>query len=439
MTLKIPNNPYRTNAAMKWQALADKRPKKYTVREHQPSPKFKQWIFPPDVSKFYYCHVFLDWVTVELTPPDVFAMTYEAGLSIVGISNALDTYISMLNSGQWAFFLPHFYFDFNCPDKYKTEQQNTFDTLATFSPLIAEDLYMNGYYIARAGGGISFYVALVADWFSQLSVAEVQCLNVLEAIYKSKEFTFIEYDMNDPTYGKLMFNNVTYADKNNYQSNDPDEWMGVNWNIINPQRFERWMRPYITNKYDVTTKLVDIYKANGITENNTAYDYLSFVQGEGDVVSGGERKTQPILQEVSFSWNISEQRERSNLILEYTNKPYVGPNSEYQDATTEYWVIKEATLNQFFRSASWFIWQAVITNYLYDTFLLDSGKTVTNVKQLWPPKFTQDEYKEFTHWQMTTYKYGKPLQSGVGNYVKSKLTDIGSETGSSGSSGQGLC
>jgi hypothetical protein len=43
-----------------------------------------------------------------------------------------------------------------------------------------------------------------------VSKAEVQALDVLSKVYKSKEFTFLEYNLRDPTFGQMMFNNITY-------------------------------------------------------------------------------------------------------------------------------------------------------------------------------------------------------------------------------------
>ena len=43
--------------------------------------------------------------------------------------------------------------------------------------------------------------------------------------------------MRDPVYGSMMFNNLTYGSgTNSYDkiSEDPNEWIGVNWNFFNP-------------------------------------------------------------------------------------------------------------------------------------------------------------------------------------------------------------
>ena len=74
-----------------------------TIREELHSEDFLKWIFPEETKKFYYCHVNMDWVEIPKTPPDVFSMAYEAGLSLVGISVATSLYAMILNSGQWIF------------------------------------------------------------------------------------------------------------------------------------------------------------------------------------------------------------------------------------------------------------------------------------------------------------------------------------------------
>jgi len=65
-------------------------------------------------------------------------------------------------------------------------------------------------------------------------MAEVQGLNILNKLYRSKEFSFIEYFDRDPTFGKLMFNNLTYSPTNINFSNDPDKYFDLNWNSFNP-------------------------------------------------------------------------------------------------------------------------------------------------------------------------------------------------------------
>ncbi len=74
-----------------------------TISEELHSEDFLRWIFPDEKNKFYYCHVNLDWQEIPKTPPDVFSMTYEAGLNLAGINVAIDTYIMTLNSGQWTY------------------------------------------------------------------------------------------------------------------------------------------------------------------------------------------------------------------------------------------------------------------------------------------------------------------------------------------------
>jgi hypothetical protein len=59
------------------------------------------------------------------------------------------------------------------------------------------------------------------------------------------------------------------------------------------------------------------------------------------------------VNKVSFTFNISENRERDNLLLRYDNKPF---NNVSADTTTKIWVLKGIdAIQQFFRAASWFI------------------------------------------------------------------------------------
>lgn len=405
-----------------------------TIREFIPSPDFLQWVFPDSPQKFYYCHVTMDQMTVEMTPPDVFTMAYETGLNLVGLSVALDVFADMiLKGGSWAWYLPHYYFIFNSPKKYINNQKLTFEAMSALIPLAAEDLYMNGYYIARAGGGLANYLYLLSDWHSQVSVAEVNCLQVFTDLFKSKEFAFVEYDLHDPTYGNLMFNNLTYSKDNTRFSDDATEWMGINWNIFNPQRFEEFLKPYITKIYDVTTSISDIYKENKVTSLTTAYDTLGLTWVIGNDELG---RPIPTVTDVNFSQNISENREKTNMIVRFKNKPLGESNA---DTTEHYWFLKSGfAVEQFFRAASFFLWHPVITNYLYELWQFETGQTLYRTKRLWPTKIKVDKQGEFTQSLRDGQKYGRPLESGMGNYLQKNLTEIGGSS-SAPSSGTVEC
>jgi hypothetical protein len=148
-------------------------------------------------------------------------MAYETGLNLVGINVALNVYTQMLNSGQWVYFLPHYYYTFNCPEKYYNQQRITFESFSHLMGLIAEDLYIAGYEISRAGGGLGVYIPMISDWLEQVSLAEVQGVEILNKLYRSKEFSFIEYFDRDPTFGDLLFNNASYFRDNTNFSEDP--------------------------------------------------------------------------------------------------------------------------------------------------------------------------------------------------------------------------
>lgn len=124
----------------------------------------------------------MDWLEIRLTPPDAFAMTYETGLNLLGVNVALNTYINMLNAVGWSYYVPHYYYTWNIPEKYKTTQQVTFDALSRLIGLVAEDMYMAGYYLAKSAGGLGVYIPMVADWLEEVSKTEILALDVLNKL-----------------------------------------------------------------------------------------------------------------------------------------------------------------------------------------------------------------------------------------------------------------
>lgn len=408
-----------------------------TLREFIYKNDSLKQIFNNQTQKFYYCHVQMDWMEIRQTPPDVFAMAYETGLNLVGISVAMDTYTKMLNSGQWTYFLPHYYYTFYCPEKYHDSQQIIFDAFSNLIALIAEDLYMAGYYISKAGGGLGVYIPMISDWLEEVSKAKVNALEVLNKLNLSREFYFVEYYDADPTFGDLIFNNLTQNPNNTnftfngtfvpkynfntglhddelFECTDPaDKFFGVNQNIFNPQRFEEQMKPHITKVYDLNKTNDQICRDFGITELSTQSDTLTI---------GWVDRT---VDTISFTFGISENRHKENMILTYINKAindFAGT-----DLTKQIWVIKgDEQMEQFFRAASWFLIQPLITNYLYSEYLMEIERESTRVRQLQPPRIrTVEEQVAFVTYYKHWYSYGKPLSSSIAGGMAEKIKDLG--------------
>lgn len=407
--------------------------RKKTLRELLHPDHLKMWLFPGGEEKFYYCHVNLDWFEVHQTPPDVYSMAYETGLNLVGINVALNVYTQMLNSGQWVYFLPHYYWTFNCPDKYHDQQVAVFDIFAQLMGLIAEDLYIAGYEISRAGGGLGVYIPMISDQLEQVSLAEVQGVEILNKLYKSKEFSFIEYYGNDPTYGSLLFNNVAYKRDNTNFSQNPNEWFGVNQNAFNPQRFERWMSAFIDKIYNEDVDDFTISSEFGILTKDLEHDTLTINQSSvTDITSDPIRDittVRGIVDGINFSYSIYETRERNNLLLTYINKA-VGDTTGAV-ITKKWLIIGEDKLEHFFRAYSWFIMQPLITNYLYSVYMIETSIRQTMNKQLYPSFLTKTTQLPFITQMRENFAYGDPLRTSLPGYLKSKLTNI--QSGTSGS------
>lgn len=379
--------------------------KQCTISEKLYSPDFLKQVFPTGNKKFYFVLVEMDQLEIVQTPPDVYSMAYETGLSLVGIGVALNTYIQMLNSGTQTYFLPHYYFNQQIPKKYLSNESVTFNALSALLSQIAIDMYESGYYIAAAGGGLSYYISAISDQLEQVSLAQIKALDVLSKLYKAREFTFIETHLNDPTYGNLLFNNAKYMKDNTNFSDNPDVYYNINQNIFNPQRFESQMSIYAT-KYDISTSKTDIYKDNNLKSSEVINDYLTILQNSKNKVTG-----------FKFSWNISEKRSYKNILLRFTNK---SKNKIDSDLTTSYWLIKgETNLTQFFRSASQFIQQPYITNYLYQLYLVDTNQATERNSTLYPTQFTIPSQLAFIQYYISMYNYGNPLGSGMWSITKS--------------------
>lgn len=408
-----------------------------TLREFIYKTESLKQIFNAQTQNFYYCHVNMDWMEIRQTPPDVYSMAYETGLNLVGISVAMDTYLKMLNSGQQTYFLPHYYQTFYCPEKYHDSQQITFDALSNLIALIAEDLYMAGYYISQAGGGLGVYIPMIADQLEEVSKAEVNALDVLNKLNLSREFYFVEYYDADPTFGDLLFNNLTQNPNNtNFTfsgdfrlrynpitkthddilesfKDDAASFFGVNQNIFNPQRFEEQMKPHVQKVYDGTTTTDVIYRECGITAFNTQLDTLTI---------GWIDRT---VDTINFTFGISENRYKENIILTYINRKkddFTGT-----DLTKQIWVIAgDEQTEQFFRAGSWFLIHPLITNYLYSEYLMEIGRETTRVRQLQPPRIrTAEEWVAFVTYYRTQYNYGRPLSSSIAGGMAEKIKDLG--------------
>ena len=386
---------------------------KRTLSEYIYKTDPQRYIFAEEGEDFWYCHVNFDQLEIRQTPPDLYTMAAETGYNLVGIGVAMNVYIQMLSSGKQTYLLPHYYQTFRCPEQYKHTQQIIFDNFSSLLGLITYDMYMAGYYNSCAGGGLGVYIHLLSEQLSQVLQAQQLAIEVLSKLYRSKEFSFIEYGLRDPEYGNMMFNNITWSNLNVNFSEDPDQYFGINWNIYNPWRFESQIKNYVSI-YDETISDSIIYQLNGISASDTVNDSLAVSQVEG---------TSPYVQTVNFSFNISNNRGCNNMILTYKNKPKNNPNGNM--VTKKYLVKGDDAMEQFFRAGSWFIVQPLITNYMYVTWLRETGKDAELLSHKFQPNsITVDHQNEFTQYYKDTLKYGSALGSGVAGQLYNKLTSI---------------